>query len=289
MTDTSHDYSQKRDLHPLADVVESLQAIAVPAGIEFLLIGAMARDLWLRHGFGIAVGRQTEDVDFAVMIRDWESFASLRAALISSRDFTSRGGPATHRLRHRGGLPLDIVPFGGIERADRTIAWPPDQTTVFDCFGAREALEASVLVELPKNVVVPVASIPALMILKTVAWNDRKYTHAGKDASDIALFLRNYMACSDLDSTIGDHPDLFDSPGFDYETAGARLLGRDVARLLGTASVERLLAILLPEADPEGTMLLAGQSGVELERMRQLIEAMCDELADGLHPRDPKL
>lgn len=288
MTDTSLDYSQKPDLQPLADVVRSLQSIAAPAGIEVLLIGAMARDLWLRHGFGIAIGRQTEDVDFAVMIRDWESFASLRAALIDSRDFTSRGGPATHRLRHRDGLPLDIVPFGGIERADRTIAWPPDQATVFNCFGAREAFAASVLVKLPNDIYVSVASIPALMILKTVAWNDRKYTHAGKDASDIALFLRNYMDCNDLETTITDHPDLFGSPGSDYETAGARLLGRDVAKLLDAGAAERLLKILLPEADPEGTMLLAGQSGVELERMRQLIEAVCDELSDALIPRDPK-
>jgi hypothetical protein len=27
---------------------------------------------------------------------------------------------------------LDIVPFGGIERADRTIAWPPDHVTVVE-------------------------------------------------------------------------------------------------------------------------------------------------------------
>jgi len=211
------------------------------------------------------------------MVRDWEDFASLRAALIASQDFAPRGGLATHRLRHRSGLPLDIVPFGGIERADRTIAWPPDQDTVFDCFGAREALAASVLVKLPKGINVPVASITALMILKTVAWNDRKYTQPGKDAHDIALFLRHYMTCSDLDSTITNHPDLFGPPGFDYETAGARLLGRDVAKLLDPGAVERLLVILLPEADPEGTMLLAGQSGIELEGMRQLIEAICDE------------
>ena len=33
------------------------------------------------------------------------------------------------------------MPFGGIERADRTIAWPPAQDQVFDCFGVREAPE----------------------------------------------------------------------------------------------------------------------------------------------------
>jgi hypothetical protein len=64
-------------------------------------------------------GRQTEDVDFAVMVPDWDAFAKLRTALITGDDSVERPGPATHRLRHKSGMPLNVVPFGGIERADR--------------------------------------------------------------------------------------------------------------------------------------------------------------------------
>ena len=173
----SLDFSQKPELTSLGRVISALQVVAAPAGVEFFLTGAAARDLMRRYAHNIEPTRQTEDVDFAVMVSDWQSFDALREALIASGEFFPCSGPVTHQLRHKSNLPLDIVPFGGIERADRTIVWPPDQSTVFDCFGAREAFAASAWVQLPECSPVRVPSIPALTILKVVAWHDRKRTH----------------------------------------------------------------------------------------------------------------
>ncbi len=284
MTDISHDFSQKPDLLPLAEIVQAVQSVAQPLGIDFFLMGAAARDLLLLHAHGIA-GRGTEDIDFAVMVTAWNAYESLRGALIKSGQFSARQAAALHRLRHRSGMPLDIVPFGGVERTDRTIAWPADQATVFDCFGAREAFDANLLVKLPKDVVVRVAAIPSLVILKTAAWNDRKHTQPGKDAPDLFLFLRDYLSCGNLDRAARDHNDLFDVADFDYEDAGARLIGRDILQILDSGGVERLLLILSEEADPDGRLELAAQSGFELERARRLLEALCDELAAGLPGR----
>lgn len=137
MTSMSLDFSQKIDLVPLATVVQALQGVAQALGIDYFLMGAAARDLMLQHAHNIAPSRLTEDVDFAVSVPDWPSFESLRTALLGSDQFSGRPGPALHTLRHNAtGLPLDIVPFGGIENTDRTISWPPDHHTVFDCFGA---------------------------------------------------------------------------------------------------------------------------------------------------------
>lgn len=279
MSTISFNFSQKPELKPLALVVSALQSVAQPAGIDFFLMGAAARDLMLRYAHNIEPGRQTEDVDFAVMLRDWEAFATLRTALIASGEFHERLGPATHRLRHRTGLPLDIVPFGGIERADRTIAWPPDQSTVFDCFGAREAFEASLWLLLPNDVRLRVAPIPALALLKITAWQDRKLTYPGRDAPDLLLYLRSYMDCGNMDRAASEHNDLFEADDYDDEVAGAKLLGRDIARLLDAAAIRRVMEILLPESDHQGRLQLAQQSGVDLEHARRLIEAMCSELA----------
>jgi predicted nucleotidyltransferase len=279
----SFDFSQETDLVPLAEVVRALQAVAQPLAMDFFLMGAAARDLMLRHAHDISPGRQTVDVDFAVMVRDWESFAALRAALLAGGDFSGRPGPATHRLRHKPtGLPLDIVPFGGIERADRTIAWPPDQHTVFDCFGASEAFAASISVQLPDEVTLRVASIPALALLKVTAWQDRRLSHPGRDAGDLLLYLRHYMDCDNLDRAARDHGDLFAAEDYDHEAAGAQLLGRDIALLLDRQSIRHVVGILLPQADPEGPLLLARQSGLGLEHGRRLIKAFCDGLADAL-------
>lgn len=277
----SLDFSQKTDLVPLAAVVRALQSVAQALTVDFFLMGAAARDLMLHHAHNIPPQRQTEDVDFAVMVRDWEAYAALRAALVESGEFSERPGPATHRLRHRKtGLPLDIVPFGGIERPDRTIAWPPDQSTVFDCFGASEAFDASISVQLPEGVALYVASIPALALLKVTAWQDRKFSQPGKDAGDLLLYLRHYMDCDNLDRAARDHGDLFTADDYDHTAAGAQLLGRDIALLLDKPSIQHVLKILLPQADTQGPLLLAGQSGLDLEQARRLIEAVCDGLTD---------
>jgi hypothetical protein len=95
---------------------------------------AAARDLLMRHVHNIPPSRLTSDVDFAFMVADWPAFDALRASMIESGQFEVR--PANHRFRHReSGFPVDIVPFGDVERPDRTIAWPPDDSTIFDCFG----------------------------------------------------------------------------------------------------------------------------------------------------------
>lgn len=282
MTLMSLDFSHKADLVPLAQVVGSLQRVAGPMAVDFFLMGAAARDVMLRHGHHIEPVRQTEDVDFAVMVQDWEIFAALRTALIEGGEFSERAGPATHRLRHQSGLPLDIVPFGGIERADRTIAWPPDQSTVFDCFGAREAFNAAVSVLLPQTVTLRVASIPALALLKVTAWQDRKHTHPGRDANDLLLYLRSYMDCDNFDRAARDHGDLFMVEDYEHEATGAQLLGRDIALLLDKPAIQHVLEILLPQADAQGPLLLASQSGLDLEQARRLIEAVCDGLTDTL-------
>jgi len=275
----SLDFSKKNDLIGLARLVRSLQAVADPRSIDFFLMGAAARDLMLTHAHEIPAARLTEDADFAVMVRDWSAFEDLRAALISSGEFIARPGPATHRLRHRGGAPLDIVPFGGVERQDRTLAWPPDGTTVYDCFGMNEAFGVGVTVLLPEGVELKVAPVPALAVLKVCAWQDRKHTHPGRDAPDLLLFLRYYMDCGNLDRTASEHADLFEADDFDHAEAGVRLLARDIASLVGPTGVERLLHIVVPEADEDGPLLLARQSGFDLERARRLLEVLSDELA----------
>lgn len=275
----SYDFSSRSDLVGLARLTRSLQAVAEPMGVAHFLMGAAARDLMLKFAHDIQSLRATEDADFAVMVPSWKEFEALRAALIGGGQFRPRPGPVTHRLRHEGGLPLDIVPFGAVEGPNRTIAWPGDEGVVFDCFGIREAFEACIDVTLPEGVRLSVASIPGQVVLKISAWHVRKHTHPGRDAVDLLLFARNYMDCGNYERAVAEHADLLESPEFDYTEAGARLLARDMKGIVTAAAVERLLGILLPEADEEGPLLLASQSQMDLEAARRLLEVMCEELA----------
>ena len=142
-----------------------------------------------------------------------------------------------------------------------------------------EAFAASIVVRLPDAVQLKVAPIAAQVVLKFSAWQDRKHTHPGRDAQDLLLFLGRYMDCGNLDRAASEHPDLFDAEDFDYAEAGVRLLARDIAPIIGHAGIERVLTIIMPEADEAGPLRLVQQSGLDRERARRLLEVLCDELA----------
>lgn len=81
----------------------------------------------MRYGYDFEPLRQTEDIDIALTVPDWEALAALRERLVKDFGFAEEPG-IQHRLRYRQQdfeLPIDIVPFGELERSDRTIAWPP--------------------------------------------------------------------------------------------------------------------------------------------------------------------
>lgn len=68
--------SIKPDLPVDPVTVEILRAVAEETqaeGIDYLLVGATARDVLLTHVHGLASRRATYDVDFAVAVKNWIS------------------------------------------------------------------------------------------------------------------------------------------------------------------------------------------------------------------------
>lgn len=192
------DLSDRVTLQPLARLLAAVRAAA--GSRPLLLVGAAARDLLLVHGHHIAVRRATEDTDVALAVPDWFSFLGVRDGLIASPAF--RPDVALHRLWF-GDQRLDFIPFGGVERLDRTIAWPPESAQVMNVSGFAEALATAVTVRLPGGVDFDVASLPALALLKIWAWNDRKYVAPGKDAEDLLNFSITRMRLTWTGSMVG--------------------------------------------------------------------------------------
>lgn len=168
MTASSLDLSDRAELAPLAELHASLHK-ATP-NRKPLLVGAMARDVLLWYAHGIALARATEDTDFAVAVADWDDFAALRGALLTSGEFTAVP-KMHHRLVYRGQRRLDLLPFGGVERTDRSIVWPPEFDTVMQVLGYREAVAQAVAVRLPNAETIAVVSLPALALLKLFGYS----------------------------------------------------------------------------------------------------------------------
>lgn len=161
MARSSLDLSDRAALGSLARLVAAVRQAARETPL--LLVGAAARDLLLAHAHGIELQRATEDTDLALAVPGWDAFLGLRAGLIASHGFTA-GGPL-HRLWH-GDHRVDLIPFGGVERPDRTIAWPPEGAEVMSAAGLTEALATAVTVRLPQGASIDVAPLPALALLK---------------------------------------------------------------------------------------------------------------------------
>lgn len=254
------DLSHRQDLAWLARLVADVLSAA--PNLEPLVVGALARDLWLHYGHGIEIKRVTEDVDFALAV-DWQGFSEARNALVTSGLFEPlRNVP--HKLRHGKLGWIDLIPFGAVERADGTIAWPPSGFEVMEVLGYAEAHAAAVPIRLPDNQTVQTVSLPMLAVLKVLAWKERHRATQGKDAVDLALIMRRYLEVGNLDRLNADFAHVINE-NFDFEPTGAWLLGRDArAQLIEhSARLDRMIgaldAVLAPELEVAGAPTLALQ------------------------------
>jgi predicted nucleotidyltransferase len=254
------DLSHRQDLVWLAQLVADVKSAA--PNLRPLVVGALARDLWLHYGHGIEIKRVTEDVDFALAV-DWQGFAATRDALVATGLFETLRNTA-HKLRHRKFGWIDLIPFGAVERADGTIAWPPSGDEVMEVLGYSEAHAAAIPIALPHNQTVQAVSLPMLAVLKVLAWKDRHRTTQGKDSVDLALIMRRYLEVGNLDRLYADFANVINE-NFDFEPTGAWLLGRDARMQLieHSARLDQMIGaldkVLTQELDADGAQTLVLQ------------------------------
>lgn len=220
---------------------------AAEVGLDPLLVGAGARTLWSVALVGDLPTRATKDVDLAVAVASWEQLRRLTSLL------TPEGG-----IEHRfvvDGVPVDVVPFGGVEADDRTIRWQDDH--VMNALGLSEALATRVDVRLPGAVRTSIPSVAALAGLKLIAWLDRRSVDT-RDAVDLATIMEWWGAGPLLDEVYArEHEDVLVSHDFDPARAGAALLGAGMADVLGDVGV----AAVLDRIDDESAARWAADTG----------------------------
>jgi len=231
-------------------VVRCVHEIATRLSIPFFLAGATARDIVLVNLWGQSLGRMTADIDFAFAVNNWLEFEQLREALLATRRF-ERVAHREQRLlytepEHRFQLPVDFIPFGGVATETKTIAWPPEGDFVMNVAGFQEALASALCIELEPGLTISVASLPGLAILKVLAWGDR-HRQNNKDAADLYKILTSFERAGNQDRIFDQEPKLLESLAFDVTLACAQLLGRDAARISGSAASQQIVSLLNSE------------------------------------------
>ena len=88
----------------------SISEAAGCLGIPFFVVGATARDLIFELGYGLPSKRATLDKDIGLRVASWGEFEKLKESLLTSGHFEQ--DKEVQRLRYRGELLVDILPFG---------------------------------------------------------------------------------------------------------------------------------------------------------------------------------
>ena len=266
------------------EAIRKIDEIAHRHETAYFLAGATAREIMLRHVFGRPPGRRTLDVDLGIAVRDWDHFKLLKISLVEQGGFQSHA-----RMIQRITYPsktdviVDLIPFGGVETADRTIAWPPEEDIVMRVTGFSDGLESAVPVRLDQNLIIPVVSLPILLVLKLFAWKDRK--HEMRDAPDIYTLLRQYGDAGNEDRLFGEDMNVLEAEGYDFELAGARLIAHDAALVVSADTQKRLREILESDALMEEltNQIIVSSARNDPEHVRRC-EMLIRKLREGFLP-----
>lgn len=259
-------------------------------GVKAFVIGAAARDLIFEYVYDARIQRATEDLDFGVAVATWGDYEKLRERLIAGEKFKKDKKQEQRILWTENveqEIPIDLVPYGGLEIQESVIAFPPSEDFTMSTLGFREVSKNLLTLEISKDLTVELASPAGIALLKFVAYNDRP-AQRRRDIQDIFFIAENYLAAGNEDrlyDPLSHDADLLEKEDFDYRTAGARLLGRDIDPLL-KAETRSLVVNILDVESTTGAMDrlidIVTQNSFRDADGDDLVKSIFRELANGI-------
>ena len=220
-------------------------------------------------------------------VANWAEFHALKEGLAATGQF--KPTQSTQRLVYKDRLPIDIVPFGPLEYVKKEISWSPNHSVKMNVLGFEDAYRDAQIVRLKSDPALDISfATPAgLAVLKIIAWKDRS-PQGDKDAGDLAFLMRNYLDAGNQERLADEHRDLLNDDDFDYERAGARLLGRDMAEVMSAETRKVVLEILEGETvNPKQYRLVEDMvdnyemTGDEFEKCLRQLEALKSGVQEG--------
>jgi len=221
-------FEQIRQDAKLGIMLDALERGFEKFGIDFYLIGAVSRDVWMAGINKIKPRRTTGDIDFAIYINDKGVYEALKEYLIAHEGFSSYQQNA-FVLIYKDGTEVDLLPFGAIEDEDRRVTVQGTGYTSVHVDGFYEVYENSLPEVEIGNHKFKFCSLPGIVLLKMIAWEDRPEARSG-DIVDISDVLDHYFDMHS-DEIYGKHSDIFTVKGAEDATLtelAARVMGREI-------------------------------------------------------------
>ena len=220
----------------LLPVVADLERGLRTLGVQFAVVGALVPELLL----DVRPARMTNDTDVTVTVESLADFGFARTR-------------AAHRLLHHSGGRVDLLPFGPELAPNGRLELEAD--LVLNMAGFEHVVPSAVQVSLDDGPTLPVVPLPLFVLLKLVAFSDRK---APKDLAGVFHCLRHYLEDDERRYEV-EH----DGAGVLFEYTGAYLLGIDGRRFLSAELSHAVATVLdrLADADSEGVAIVAREQG----------------------------
>ena len=220
---------ERADNRLLDDLTEIVEELVTRTGIDpdqLLVVGAGCRDIMhsaLGYEFPL---RGTSDTDLGIAVADWALSEDIE------RLFPRTGDTGIRYLV--AGLPVDIMPFGGIEDPDG-ISSPAPRGEELVVFGFSDVYDRAHHLMLPSGARIRIPSIAGYVALKLRSWLDRSAYGEDKDAKDLAVTAFWYRESRSVEERLyrtDSGNTLLESTGWDVPLAAPQLLGMDAAQQL---------------------------------------------------------
>jgi predicted nucleotidyltransferase len=207
-------------------LVQGLRALEVP----FCIIGALVPELLLET----KPESRTNDADVVVIVPDLAAYADVKRGLEEAPyEFAPTIVP--HRLARRGGGLVDILPYSRELAPEGVLQLEPGVT--MNAAGFDRVIGAAIPVRLDSGLELPVVPLPLFVLLKLVAYSDRKAT---KDLDAIEHVFRDYAHDDERLWGLEHAGELVE-----YDYGPAYLLGKDGKDFLGPALLKTLQPLMV--------------------------------------------
>lgn len=256
-------FDQIRQDHALSDMLKALERGLEKFNIDYYLVGAVSRDVWMSGINSIPPKRTTGDIDFAVFINDKGIYEQLKEYLIKNENFSPFKENA-FVLIWKDGTEVDLLPFGAVEDEDRKVTVSGTGYTSVHVDGFKEVHDQ----ELPEIDLEGLhrfkfCTLPGIVLLKLIAWDDRPEARRDdiKDISDIL----NHFFDMHQEMIWEDHNDLFEQEETNADgrsgllLIAANVLGREIKKIAyrSDSLFDRIKKILADNSKDAATSKMA--------------------------------
>ncbi|MCC7159522.1 MAG: nucleotidyl transferase AbiEii/AbiGii toxin family protein [Ignavibacteria bacterium] len=244
-------------------------------GIDYYLIGAIARDYWYKKGQ--LQSRISRDVDFAVLIPAKEAYEKVRNAL-QQKGFNETKQNA-FVLISPSGIQIDLLPFGDIEIDDAVVVEDQGMTSI-KVNGFKEVYQAGIEeTDMSDNFSFKAATLSSIVLLKLISYDDRPERRA-KDPRDIAGIIRNFFHLQS-ELIYEQHSDLFiKDDGPELADISAIVIGREMKKICLDNSVlykriEKILSVEISKGQTSSFLRnMQEETSFDIEMMKMWLEKL---------------